>query len=169
MALGAAGRKALKYSRLRRSICGPCLAAHLPLAAAHATVSRDSVDFASYAVTRSRSGRQTSVKAVDVMNFLSWEMWVPLMTGMVVGIMSLLAVLSLASRRRAVPAAPPAKGNMPAPDPFVHGSATEQRKSLRRGGNPVPVFLKTPEDKQPSWRGWVFDRSMGGLGMVVDC
>jgi len=109
-----------------------------------------------------------SASVVFGVQFGSWEFWMPALAGMLVGAVSLLAVRGVVRRRRAAPPAPAAKASLPAADPFVHGSATEQRRSLRRSGNPVPVFLKSPTDKDPSWRGWVFDRSMGGIGLVVD-
>jgi hypothetical protein len=57
----------------------------------------------------------------------------------------------------------------PAPDPFVHGSASEQRKSLRRQGNPVEVLITDPLSTTASpWTGYVVDRSVGGLCLLVE-
>ena len=99
-----------------------------------------------------------------------WEIWLPLVVGMVVGVLSILTLRALSGERPPIPApAPPEKKvSMPAPDPFVHGSALEQRRSLRRCGSPVPVLLKKPDDKEASWQAWVFDRSVGGLGLVAN-
>src|SRR5437899_3094014 len=96
-----------------------------------------------------------------------WEIWIPLAVGMVAGGLSIVAVRSLSRRRGALPPLPLPKQTA-APDPFVHGSATEQRRSLRRGGNPVPVLIKLNNTKEDPWHGWVYDRSMGGLGLIVD-
>jgi len=100
-----------------------------------------------------------------------WEIWVPLAVGMVAGLLSIVAVRSFGGRGRApVPAPnPPTKTvAMPPPDPFVHGGALEQRRALRRAGNPVPVLLASPHEDQPSWHAWVIDRSVGGIGLVVN-
>lgn len=99
---------------------------------------------------------------------LSAETWIPLVAGMAAGVLSIVAfrIVAARQRRRPAPAAP--ANETPAPDPFVHGSASEQRRAWRRGGNPVPVLIKIPTQKDPGWRGWVFDRSVGGLGLVVE-
>ena len=52
-------------------------------------------------------------------------------------------------------------------DPFVKGSITEKRKSLRREGNPVEVFITDAEEKIEPIRGWVVDRSLGGVRLLV--
>lgn len=71
-------------------------------------------------------------------------------------------------RRRAVSdaeaPAPSAKGQV---DPFTSGSTQEQRKSFRRRGNPIEVLF-TPEDEpQQPERGYVLDRSVGGLRVMM--
>lgn len=48
-------------------------------------------------------------------------------------------------------------------DPFVHGSATEKRISLRRRGNSVKVELAGVDGVVEPEDAWVVDRSMGGL------
>ena len=50
---------------------------------------------------------------------------------------------------------------------FVHGSPTDQRRAYRRAGNPVEVYYATPENKETPRIGWVYDRSVGGLGLVT--
>src|SRR5438094_8174490 len=86
--------------------------------------------------------------ATTFLGLLCGEIWVPLAVGMVAGLLSIVALRSFSGRRPLVPAPdPPArKISMPAPDPFVHGSATEQRRALRRAGNPVPVLLAAAHD-----------------------
>jgi hypothetical protein len=53
-------------------------------------------------------------------------------------------------------------------DPFVHGSATENRKSLRRSGNPVEVLIVNPANRTDPFKGYVVDRCVGGLGLLVE-
>jgi hypothetical protein len=64
---------------------------------------------------------------------------------------------------------PPDKGpQQPASDPFVHGSVSEQRKSFRRQGNPVEVFIVNPKISASPFKGYVIDRCVGGLGLYVE-
>jgi PilZ domain-containing protein len=99
----------------------------------------------------------------------SSDMLLPLVTGMLLGAVSVIVLRFVTPRVRPRPAPPPpTPKETVTPDPFVHGSATEQRRSLRRGGNPVPILVRLPDETEPGWRGWVFDRSMGGLGFVVE-
>jgi hypothetical protein len=64
--------------------------------------------------------------------------------------------------------APPAKADAGPPvDVFVHGSSQERRATPRRRGNSVEVFLADSPDKSPV-HGWVVDRSVGGLCLLVD-
>jgi hypothetical protein len=63
---------------------------------------------------------------------------------------------------------PPRPKDMPPqPDPFVYGSATEKRTSLRRSGKAIKVLISDAEAVATPVEGWVMDRSMGGLGLTV--
>jgi hypothetical protein len=53
-------------------------------------------------------------------------------------------------------------------DPFVHGSAGELRKSFRRQGNPVEVLLVNQHTRAAPFKGYVVDRSVGGLGLLLE-
>jgi hypothetical protein len=50
--------------------------------------------------------------------------------------------------------------------PVPPAGAAERRATPRRKGNPVPVHIRNG-DNAPS-RGWVVDRSLGGLRVMVD-
>jgi hypothetical protein len=96
------------------------------------------------------------------------EYWIPLLAGLGIGLM-VVGFIHRFLRRE--PAAPPPKPTTAKKsleyDPFVQGSATEQRRALRRGGNPVEIFIGKPEQKDNAMRGWVLDRSMGGLCLLA--
>lgn len=53
-------------------------------------------------------------------------------------------------------------------DPFQRGSAGEKRASVRRKGNPVVVLVSDAEGQAKPYEACVMDRSIGGLGVVVD-
>ncbi len=46
-------------------------------------------------------------------------------------------------------------------------SAPEQRKARRRHGNPVVIHYSYPEARNTSQRGYVIDRSLGGLRIAT--
>lgn len=52
-------------------------------------------------------------------------------------------------------------------DPFVHGGTTDRRHALRRGGNPIAVIITDAEGQGEPLRGYVLDRSTGGLCLAV--
>lgn len=59
----------------------------------------------------------------------------------------------------------------PAPedyDPFVQGSQGEKRTSCRRRGKYLEIELTTDPGHGENIRGWVLDRSLGGLRLSVD-
>src|SRR5262249_47493814 len=81
----------------------------------------------------------------------------------------------LAGVRHRRPAAPPPRPkeprpqeNVPEPDPFVFGSATEKRNSVRRSYPSVEVLIRDAEAAGEPEAAWVLDRSMGGLCLRVD-
>ncbi len=106
------------------------------------------------------------VNSFDVETLLSpWKEWLPWVIGALVGV---VAVGALQLRRRgaapadAVPAEEP-----PALDPFIFGSAREKRQAVRRKGNPVSVLISDATGRVVPWEGVVWDRSLGGLGLMV--
>jgi hypothetical protein len=97
------------------------------------------------------------------------EYWVPLLVGVGMGLMVIGFIHRVGRRQTAVPPPKPAPKKGLEFDPFVQGSATEQRRALRRGGNPVEVHLRrteSKEGKEPLLCGWVLDRSVGGLCLL---
>lgn len=103
------------------------------------------------------------MQALDFVTRLPyWEIWVPIVIGMVAGGLSIVAFRSLLSGARVKNAPRPVVQHRDY-DPYEKGSATEQRRTLRRGGNPVEVYVAPDQSNEPEWRAWVLDRSMGGL------
>jgi hypothetical protein len=109
-----------------------------------------------------------------------WANWLPL----VVGFLSVLGLGLVGgfvwghrqALRRArsgpVPEAdaflPPPPGTEEARDPWVKGSAGEQRQAQRRPGHPVAVLVSDADVTVEATQALVTDRSLGGLRMVLD-
>lgn len=96
-----------------------------------------------------------------------WQVWTAPMLGLVSTGLTVSLTCFLMGRRNGAATL----GEMPIGlgqlDPFVHGSAPEQRSSPRRKGNPVPVRIADSLVRSIRDEGWVHDRSTGGLGLVV--
>ncbi len=58
---------------------------------------------------------------------------------------------------------------VPSVDPFLQGAASERRQSPRRGGQSIRVTIQLVNDEKTVFDGYVLDRSMGGLRLMVDC
>jgi hypothetical protein len=71
---------------------------------------------------------------------------------------------ALRRKRRPELPPPPEQGTH---DPFDQGSRTDRRRSLRRKGNPVEILLGECEATREPLRGWVLDRSTGGLCLLT--
>jgi hypothetical protein len=97
----------------------------------------------------------------------SWQTWAVPAAGLIAALLSLLVGrLVLANRRSRIK--PTADADEPVHDPFDKGSLTERRDTSRRKGNPVEVLVTdTDEEREPA-RGWVVDRSMGGLCLMLN-
>jgi hypothetical protein len=93
------------------------------------------------------------------------EYWLPLLIGMGVGICALSACKLVSAGRKKHACKKPAQPIERERDPFTEGSPSELRKSYRRQGNPTEVYIALPDQKNRSSKGWVIDRSMGGLGI----
>src|SRR5262245_7389489 len=87
------------------------------------------------------------------------------------GITLTLSIFVFARHRAAAPprSAPahsdPDSGPQPTPathDPFVHGSASEQRSALRRRGTLVHVVVADSATRDRTWSATITDRSVGG-------
>lgn len=107
---------------------------------------------------------------LSLLNFLVDQPW----TILVIGALS-AGLAFLVGRRWFLPA--PVRPAAPPPDPgegavglstaVLKKSAADRRTAPRRKGNRIEVYL-SDDAKRPPLLGWVVDRSMGGLCLVVD-
>jgi hypothetical protein len=104
--------------------------------------------------------------ALDPPAWLTRDLWLPSLVGLAAGLVTVLTIHFFIRPRGRVEAPPPK--DEPAFDPFVHGSASEQRAAHRRTGARVEILLRLPGAAAPLLRGWVLDRSVGGLCVAVD-
>jgi hypothetical protein len=95
-----------------------------------------------------------------------WEVWIVLIAGLTATGLTLLVGARWYWRRPSLPP-PPDGASTPPVDPFVYGSATNRRNSLRRRGNFVKIFISDEEAQAIPWQGWVVDRSVSGLRLSV--
>lgn len=79
-----------------------------------------------------------------------------------------LFMVALRSTLRSRSAGPPPAEAAPEYDPFVDGSRSEKRTAARRGGSRVAIHYQLDEKKGPPQEGWVRDRSVGGLCLILD-
>jgi hypothetical protein len=97
-----------------------------------------------------------------------WELAIPISGALVAAGTAFVLSRFLFTKPAAPASAPPPAEKPPCEfDPFVEGSASEQRNALRRGGSPVKVLIGNPEQGGKGQDGWVVDRSVGGLGLAV--
>jgi hypothetical protein len=109
---------------------------------------------------------RSSLFAFEWPDWLAAGVLVPAAVGGVAGV-AVVALLHFVLRPRV---AGPAPAPPPAPDldPFIHGSASEQRQAYRRGGSLVEVKVRPPGRDAAVLTGWVLDRAAGGLGLKLD-
>ena len=94
------------------------------------------------------------------------DYWLPLIIGVVAGGFCILIGNFIGRGRRKAVAMPLATAQTL--DPFIHGSQTEQRRSLRRAGNLVEILYARPDNRKVTKRALVLDRSMGGLRLAAE-
>jgi hypothetical protein len=95
-----------------------------------------------------------------------WYTWVIPAVGLTASLMTLFVGRFVLARWRSR-VRPGAGSAGPVHDPFDYGSATERRTAARRGGNPIEALITDAEATAEPVRGWVTDRSMGGLCLLL--
>ena len=114
-------------------------------------------------------------KRADIMGLLAFladisfepnpNFLLPLAVGVAAGA-GVLSAVQYFLRHRRPPEPPPA--SLDNTDPFVDGSASEQRIAFRRKGNAIDVVMNHPAVGGRHIEGVVIDRSVGGLCLLVD-
>lgn len=89
------------------------------------------------------------------------DTWLMLLIGVVTAWVAFAAGLTTLRKRKAPT---PASADLPSTS---DAGTSERRTALRRGGHPVTVDLHDPDEHQPSQSGWVLDRSVSGLCLMV--
>ncbi len=97
----------------------------------------------------------------DIVSLLK-NTWLILAIGVVTTCAAFVAGLTTLRRRK--PKAPRLAASA---DPFAAGGVNERRAAARRGGHPVTVDLTDPSEVHPPQQGWVLDRSLSGLCLMV--
>jgi hypothetical protein len=91
-----------------------------------------------------------------------------LAAGVVLAAGVLVAAVARFSRRRSADARVDLGKPVMEGDLFQHGSRSERRVAPRRGGNPIPILVSDAKAEVEPVRGWVLDRSIGGLGLELE-
>jgi hypothetical protein len=96
-----------------------------------------------------------------------WGMVVPIAIGLVAAAATLI-LGRLILLKLATPAELPAQADAPKVANPLTFKSMENRAAVRRGGNAVAVFIADPQKTEEPRRGWVVDRSAGGLCIALD-
>jgi hypothetical protein len=95
-----------------------------------------------------------------------WDLWALAFLGTGLAILTLIGGRLVFTRApRAAEVKPAEEG--PTLDPFVFGSTSEKRSAARRKGGIIEVLLSDEQAKAEPWSGYVVDRSLGGLCLLV--
>jgi hypothetical protein len=99
-------------------------------------------------------------------NFLGEKSWLVLAAGVAVaGLAFLVGYFVFLRRPMRLAHSGPAPRKA---DPFMYGSATERRESLRRKGSRVKTQVTDVDTGADLGAAWVIDRSLGGLCLVME-
>ena len=104
---------------------------------------------------------------LDTSNPSLWGLWIPIAIGVVAGVVTLfvgrLVMLKMAKPEELAPESDSEESAIP-----LTPKSVEMRAANRRGGNAVAVFIADPQKTEEPQRGWVVDRSAGGLCVALD-
>jgi PilZ domain len=96
-----------------------------------------------------------------------WELVVPLTAAVVATGSAFVLSRFFLRPTPAVQLAAPVEKPTAEFDPFVQGSATEQRGAFRRGGKAIEVRISDALQDGKVHTGWILDRSVSGLCLAV--
>jgi hypothetical protein len=101
-------------------------------------------------------------------DFLQWGAWIIPVAGLgCAGLTLLMGKRFFGAGTKPVSAPAIQQQPQPTGDPFDNGSADERRQAFRRGNRLTKVIVSAPAIPEP-FIGWVTDRSVRGLGLLVD-
>ncbi len=95
------------------------------------------------------------------------QMLLPIAVGLVAGL-GVVGAIHFATRAAELRHCRNKRWKKKGPIPLSAAAASEQRKAFRRKGNPIEVQVVDKATQGPPQRGYVLDRSVGGLGLQLD-
>jgi hypothetical protein len=118
--------------------------------------------------TRLRAG--SVLQTMHLLSFVSlgdmnWQTLAIPAAGMAVAFVVLGASFFLVNRRKVKSTAKLAES---VPDPFLQGPQSDRRLSPRRAGQSIKVTIQLANDEATVFEGFVMDRSMGGLRLLLE-
>jgi PilZ domain len=96
---------------------------------------------------------------------IDWQFWLIAAAGAAVGLLILFLGIFLTRGKKPTAEIEP---EGPVHDPFTGGSTNDRRLAARRGGQPTKVEIQDPMDEKLIFAGYVTDRSMGGLRLMLE-
>jgi hypothetical protein len=103
----------------------------------------------------------------SLLSFFTEQPWVIPVIGVLVASMAFLVGRRWMVARPAVEEEPPVEVAVGLSTAVTKKSEPDRRSNPRRRGNRVEVYI-TDDAKRPPLQGWVVDRSMGGLCLIVE-
>ena len=97
-----------------------------------------------------------------------WHLWGVAGAGIVASWLAFFAARRFLSAHPTIVPERPQTPPEPLPDPFEVGSQSEKRVAARRKGPSIEVQLFRADMPDEALIGWVFNRSLGGLGISAE-
>ncbi|HEV3115959.1 MAG TPA: hypothetical protein VGY58_02820 [Gemmataceae bacterium] len=97
-----------------------------------------------------------------------WEIWIIPLAGFLSAAVTLFVGRLWFRKPKMAERIPEPKPDVAVPDPFVGGGVHEKRCAFRRGGRLTKVLVSDVTATAPPSIGWVLDRSVSGLGLLLD-
>ncbi|HEV8059867.1 MAG TPA: PilZ domain-containing protein [Gemmataceae bacterium] len=96
---------------------------------------------------------------------INWQSLTVPAAGLAVTVLVLGAGLFWVSKRKSKT---PASLDVATRDPFTQGGQADRRQSPRRSGQSIRITIQLLNDQKTVFEGFVMDRSMGGLRILVE-
>jgi hypothetical protein len=95
------------------------------------------------------------------------EGWMVASVGILISALVVLVGFRLLRLRRSLSSRSSPKEDAPKPEPFYYGSSSEKRAAFRREGRATKVYISDVEKPEELCQGWVVERSLTGLRLMV--